>query len=151
MITSVCLTSILVPLLANAVVVPPPPVVVDQPQWPEPRADVRSNELFVDGFDEELAVDDPLNPNASQNIRPTDYLVVDRNYDLFADPRLEYPEYRYVPVRTPWWGGFYPPRVILRTVPPTSENTGRLKALENPGFDDRIERGKVPSRFDVGR
>ncbi len=37
---------------------------------------------------EELAVDEPLNANARQNIRPVDYLVVDRAYDLFADPRV---------------------------------------------------------------
>jgi hypothetical protein len=37
---------------------------------------------------DELAVDEPLNANARQNIRPVDELVVDRAHDLFADKRV---------------------------------------------------------------
>jgi hypothetical protein len=37
---------------------------------------------------DELAVDEPLNANARQNIRPIDELVVDRAHDLFADARV---------------------------------------------------------------
>lgn len=37
---------------------------------------------------DELAVDEPLNANARQNVRPIDDLLVDRNYELFADPRV---------------------------------------------------------------
>ena len=151
MISSICLTSVLVPLLTNAAMVQPAPAAAERPLWPDPRAEVRSGDLFDADLHEQLAVDDPLNANASQNIRPVDLLVVDRNYDLFADPRLEYPEYIYVPMRTLWWGGRYAPRVIVRTAPRAPESIGRLKALENPGFDDRMERGNVPSRFDVGR
>lgn len=37
---------------------------------------------------DELAVDEPLNANARQNIRPIDELIVDRAHDLFADSRV---------------------------------------------------------------
>jgi hypothetical protein len=51
--------------------------------------------LTVGGFSpvvvaemDELAVDEPLLVSEKRNVRPPDLLVVDRNYDLWADPRV---------------------------------------------------------------
>jgi len=37
---------------------------------------------------DELAVDEPLQVGEKRNVWPRDLLVVDRNYDLWADPRV---------------------------------------------------------------
>jgi hypothetical protein len=50
--------------------------------------------------------------------------------------------YGSLPTRPPSWR---PDPAVT----PAPEVTGRLKALENPGFDDHMERGKVPARFDI--
>jgi hypothetical protein len=60
-------------------------------------------------------------------------------------PRSHQPTYRGYRWRTKkrWQG---PPPQVEAT--PAPERRGRLRALENPGLDDRMERGEVPGRFD---
>src|SRR5687767_5497186 len=61
----------------------------DEPLNPNATQKIRPTDLLVVERSGELAVDEPLDANASQKIRPTDYLIAERNGELTADEPLD--------------------------------------------------------------